>query len=73
MRLIWPLLKLKTMINQLAFKFVHQRHVLGRDYLRRSIHNVVMPQYCSVKKNKLNKINVLNRQNTPSSALSEQY
>lgn len=33
----------------------------------------VKSQYCSLNRNKLNTINVLNRKNTPSSALSELY
>ena len=32
-----------------------------------------LSQYCSVYKNKFNKINLLNIKNTPSNALSEQY
>ena len=37
------------------------------------INKGVKPQYCSVYKNKFNKINLLNIKNTPSNMLSEQY
>ncbi len=59
-----------------AKQLAHIDEVHGRDEASNDRQKIDkkqdLTQYCSVNKNKLNKINVLNRNNTPSNTLSEQ-